>query len=47
MAAYYFSISKNEEHSRIIADYIVNYAKENPQKDWKIVKSEVEQLPFF
>ena len=37
MAAYYYSIVRNVEKSKIIADYIANYASADPQKHWRLM----------
>lgn len=37
MAAYYYSIVRNVEKSKIIADYIANYASVDPQKHWRLM----------
>ncbi len=37
MAAYYYSIVKNVEKSSIIADYVTDYASQNPQKHWRLL----------
>jgi hypothetical protein len=37
MAAYYYSIVKDTERSKIIAEYITNYAKKDPQQHWRLL----------
>jgi hypothetical protein len=37
MAAYYYSIVRSVEKSKIIADYIANYASADPQKHWRLM----------
>jgi hypothetical protein len=37
MAAYYYSIVKDTQRSKIIAEYITNYAKKNPQQHWRLL----------
>lgn len=37
MAAYYYSYVRKEENSKMIAQYIVDYAKRDPQKHWRML----------
>ena len=37
MAAYYYSIVQDTERSKIIAEYITNYAKKDPQQHWRLL----------
>jgi hypothetical protein len=37
MAAYYYSIVKNVEKSKIIAQYVVSFASTNPQEYWRLL----------
>jgi len=37
MAAYYYSIVKDSQRSKIIAEYITNYANKDPQQHWRLL----------
>lgn len=37
MAAYYYSLVRDEGKARIIADYVVNYAESDPQTHWRLL----------
>lgn len=37
MAAYYYSVVRDAEKSRIIADYVLRYAESDPQTHWRLL----------
>jgi hypothetical protein len=37
MAAYYYSLVHNTEKAKIVADYIVSYASQDPEKHWRLL----------